>query len=111
MEYPRKKFREGLFFVGALSNITPDPNLETNLQGFIERFEPKTVLYATLGTVFNKHPGLMEIMIKGVFKSGVPTVISTGPGYKVPAYLAKQKPNNVLIVPWVNHRSLFPQYH
>jgi UDP:flavonoid glycosyltransferase YjiC (YdhE family) len=26
----------------------------------------------------------------------------------VPSYLEKQKPDNVLIVPWVNHRSLFP---
>lgn len=108
LEYPRVKFPDGLVFTGALTDPSKDPNLDTILLEFIKKHSDEKILYVTLGTVFNKYPNLMEKVIKGVFLSKVTAIISSGPGYDVSSELLSLKPDNVLIVPWVNHRALFP---
>jgi MGT family glycosyltransferase len=108
LEYPRSKFPEGLAFTGALTDPSQDPNLDTILQEFINNHSTDKIIYATLGTVFNKHPNLMEILIRGVFLSKATAIISSGPGYTVSDELLAKKPDNVIIVPWANHRALFP---
>lgn len=108
LEYPRSEFPEGLIFTGALTDPSQDHNLDPILQQFINNHSAEKILYTTLGTVFNKYPNLMEKVIRGVFLSKATAVISTGPGYEVSDELLCQKPDNVLIVPWANHRALFP---
>lgn len=108
LEYPNALIPEGLVFTGPLSNIAPDPNLDPVLEEFIQKYTSEKILYATLGTVFNKYPNLMNKLIEGVYLSGATAIISTGPGYQISEELLAKKPDNVLIVAWANHRALFP---
>ena len=84
------------------------PFSRIDLESFLKKYKSDDILYATLGTVFNKHANLMDIVIKGVVLSKVTAVISTGPGYKIPEEIAAQIPENVKTVSWANHRALFP---
>lgn len=108
LEYPNAVIPKGLVFTGPLSNIDADPNLDPILEEFIHKHSSEKILYATLGTVFNKYPNLMNKLIEGVFLSGATAIISTGPGYQISEEFLAKKPDNVLIVSWANHRALFP---
>lgn len=68
-----------------------------------ERRRDRPLVYATLGTVFNRTPGLLDLLVEALADGEWDAVVTTG-GAAAPARL----PDNVRVERYLPHRSILP---
>ena len=106
-EYPRRILPKGLVFTGPLVESSPQPLQSADLANWVAQYEEQGILYGTLGVQVGAVPGLLETVLRGVLKTGVPALISTGTQVTL-APEFQHLPRHIRVVSWVNHRAILP---
>ena len=84
-----------------------DQSGDEQLPGWVDELPDQPLVYATLGTVFNQAPGVLEAIIEGLRDEPITLVVTTGRD-KDPAAFGPQSPN-VHIERYIPQSLLFPR--
>jgi UDP:flavonoid glycosyltransferase YjiC (YdhE family) len=84
-----------------------DQSGDEQLPAWVDELPDQPLVYATLGTVFNQAPGVLESIIKGLRDEAISLVVTTGRDQD-PAALGSQPPN-VHIERYIPQSLLFPR--
>ena len=85
----------------------PEPGADPEIAAALARLDRPELVYATLGTVVNKLPGVFEAILEAIVRAGVGAVVTVGEDVD-PARLGTP-PEHVLVERWIPQALVIPR--